>query len=110
MTATHAIPARQCLPNRRTATFFTFEAGDLTYTATYSTFADDRVAEVLLQNHKSNSPSDTNARDSAIVLSLALQHGADPDAIRRVLCRDFQGRASGTLGMALDAICGEGGR
>jgi hypothetical protein len=48
-------------------------------------------------------------RDSAIILSFALQHGADLEAIRRALCRDSQGHALGPLGVAVDIIAGEGG-
>jgi AAA domain len=33
-----------------------------------------------------------------------VQHGADLETIRRALCGDGQGRASGLLGVALDAI------
>jgi hypothetical protein len=42
--------------------------------------------------------------DSAIVFSIAVQHGADVETIRRALCRDSHGRASGPLGKALDCI------
>jgi hypothetical protein len=52
---------------------------------------------------------EVSARDSAIVFSIALQHGADPETVRRALCRDSQGRASGPLGAALDVIMGWGG-
>jgi len=48
--------------------------------------------------------ADINARDSAIVFSIAVQCGADPDVIRGALSRDSQGRASGPLGTALDLI------
>jgi hypothetical protein len=48
--------------------------------------------------------ADTNARDAAIAFSFAVQHGADPEAIRRALCRDAKGNASGPLGAALDII------
>jgi hypothetical protein len=33
-----------------------------------------------------------------------LQHGADVETIRRALCRDSRGRASGPLGAALDML------
>jgi hypothetical protein len=33
--------------------------------------------------------------DSGIVLSIAVQHGVDPETIRRALFRDSQGRACG---------------
>jgi hypothetical protein len=95
---------RARLPNRRASTSFSFEVGGLRYTCTVSRFADGRIGELFLSNHKSNSSADTNARDAAITFSIAVQHGADPKVIRRALCRDSQGRASGPLGAALDLI------
>jgi hypothetical protein len=95
---------RERLPSRRSALTFDFEHAGLKYVATVGRFADGRVAEVFIQNHKSNSGADVNARDAAITFSFAVQHGADPEAIRRALCRDSQGRPSGPLGAALDAI------
>jgi hypothetical protein len=57
-----------------------------------------------LNNCKSNSAADVNARDAAIAFSFAVQCGADPEAIRSALSRDSRGRASGPLGAALDTI------
>lgn len=99
--------ARNRLPNRRLAESFELEVERLRYTATVGRFADGKVGELFLTNNRSNSAADTAARDSAIVLSIALQHGADLETIRRALCRDSQGRASGPLGAALDIIMGE---
>jgi hypothetical protein len=96
--------ARQRLANRRYSESFDLEVGGLRYTATFSRFPDGSIAELFLSNHKSNSQADTNARDSAITFSIAVQHGADSEVIRRALCRDSQGRASGPLGAALDRI------
>jgi ribonucleoside-diphosphate reductase alpha chain len=98
---------RQRLPDRRLSESFELAVGSLRYTATVSRFPDGRIGELFLNNHKSNSAADTNARDSAIVFSFAVQHGADPEAIRWALCRDSQGRASGPLGAALDLLLGE---
>jgi hypothetical protein len=78
------------------------DVGGLKYTATVSRFPDGRIGELFLNNHKSKSAADTNARDSAIVFSFAVQHGADPETIRRALYRHSQGRASRPLGVALD--------
>jgi hypothetical protein len=64
---------------------------------------------LFLSDHKSNSAADVNARDAAIAFSFAVQHGADPEAIRRALSRDSQGRASGPLGAALDQLAAERG-
>jgi hypothetical protein len=97
---------RQRLPNYRESETFELEVAGLKYTATFSRFADGSIAELFLNNHKSNSGADTNARDSAITFSIAVQHGADPEVIRRALCRDSHGHASGPLGAALDQIAG----
>jgi hypothetical protein len=97
---------RRRLNNRRVSSNFDFEVGGLRYTATFSRYPDGRISELFLSNHKSNSGADVNARDSAIVFSIAVQSGADPEVIRRALCRDAQGRPSGPLGAALDLIAG----
>jgi len=96
--------SRRRLPNRRDAETFEVEVAGLRYTCTVGRFADGSIGELFLGNHKSNSAADTNARDAAITFSIAVQHGADPEVIRKALCRDGQGRASGPLGAALDAI------
>jgi hypothetical protein len=98
------------LPNRRASEVFELEAGGLHYTASVSHFADGAIGELFINNHKSNSAADTSARDSAIVFSFAVQHGANPEAIRRALSRDAQGQALGPLGVALDIIAGERGQ
>jgi hypothetical protein len=100
---------RERLPNRRASTSFSFACAGLRYTATYSKYPGGRISELFLSNHKSNSAADTNARDAAIVFSFAVQFGADPEAIRKALCRDSQGRPSGPLAAALDLIAEEGG-
>jgi hypothetical protein len=100
---------RQRLPNRRPAETFRLEVGGLAYTCTVGRFPDGSIGELFLNNHKSNSTADTNARDAAITFSIAIQHGADPEAIRRALCRDSQGRPSGPLAAALDLLAAEGG-
>lgn len=95
---------RERLDNRRRSENFTFELDGLKFTATVSRFPDGRVSELFLNNHKAGNQSDTNARDAAILLSFALQHGADINAIRKSLCRDSTGRALGPVAAALDLI------
>jgi hypothetical protein len=97
---------RERLRNRRPSENFTFEIAGLKFTATVSRFADGRTCELFLNNHKAGNQSDTNARDAAIILSFALQYGADLETIRKALCRDSQGRALGPVGAALDIIAG----
>jgi ribonucleoside-diphosphate reductase alpha chain len=98
---------RQRLPFRRPSESFTFELGGLRFTATVGRFEDGRLAELFINNHRCNSAADVNARDSAIVLSFALQHGADAEAVRKALSRNGQGHALGPLGVALDLLLGE---
>src|SRR5437870_4312541 len=90
-------PRRERLPSRRLAESFELDAG-LRYTCTIGRFADGRIGEIFLTNHKTNSAADSAARDSAIVFSIAVQSGADVESIRKALCRDGRGRASGLLG------------
>lgn len=95
---------RRRLPNRRAAETFEFEVGGLHYTATIGRFPDGSIGELFLTNQKSNSAADVSARDAATTFSIAVQYGADPEMIRRALCRDSRGRASGPLGAALDQL------
>jgi hypothetical protein len=99
---------RERLPNRRPSLTFEFQVAGLRYTCTVSCYRGGRIAELFISNHKTNSAADTAARDSAIMASIALQHGADVELLRKALCRDSHGRPSGPLGAALDRIAGDG--
>jgi hypothetical protein len=96
---------RRRLPNRRASETIAFEWLGMNFTMTISRFADDgRLAEIFLSNGRVNSHADTAARDSAVIASLALQHGVELNAIRRALLRNEDELASGPLGTALDLI------
>jgi hypothetical protein len=99
--------ARARLPNRRLAESFELDCAGLRYTCTVGRYRDGTIGEIFLNNHKSNSASDANARDAAIVCSLALQNGVLIETIRRALLRDSQDRPSSPLGCALDLIARE---
>lgn len=98
------MPLRIRLPDRRLCESFNFELDGLRFTASIGRFSDGRIGELFLTNHKSGNQSDTNARDAAIILSFAIQHGADINDIRKALCRNSAGRALGPVGAALDHI------
>jgi hypothetical protein len=98
---------RERLANRRSSELFNFTSMDMKFTVSVSRYADGRISELFLDNHKAGSSVGTLVRDLAITFSFAVQHGADPEAIRRALCRDSKGRALGTLGEALDIIAGD---
>jgi hypothetical protein len=98
---------RQKLPNRRSSETFAFECNGMAYRATVSRFPDGRLAEIFLSNAKAGSHSDSAAKDSAVVCSIALQFGTPVEVIRRALLRDARGVASSPLGVALDALAAE---
>src|ERR1700738_5296519 len=95
---------RRRLENRRASTTFTFECNALHYLATVSFFSAGRLAEIFISNAKAGSHSDSAAKDSAVVCSIALQHGVPVDVIRKALLRDPRGKASSPLGAALHII------
>jgi hypothetical protein len=95
---------RERLSNRRASETFDIEVAGLRYTCTVGRFPDGRAGEVFLQNHKPGSQSDSNARDAAVVCSIALHHGVPLETIRGAVLRDSEGRASTPLGAALDRL------
>jgi ribonucleoside-diphosphate reductase alpha chain len=98
---------RERLPDRRLCETFDFECNGLHYTATISRYADGRLAEIFLGNAKAGSHSDAAAKDSAVVASIALQHGVPVETIRNALLRDALGNPSSPLGAALDIVAGQ---
>ncbi len=96
---------REPLPNRREHVLINFTTSDgFGYTAGLGYFDDGRLAEIFLNAEKVGTAIETTARDSAVIASLALQHGVSPEAIRRALTRNANGKASGPLGTLLDLL------
>ena len=93
------------LPNRHASESSAFIWNGVDFTATVSRFTDGRLAETFLS--KIGSVADATARDSAVVCSLALQHGVPVETIQHALLRDGQGVASSPLECALDLIAGD---
>lgn len=105
---------RQRLPNRRASETFSFRWLSMNFTATVSRFDSGDLAEIFLENHQAGTHADTTAKDSAVVASLALQHGVPVNTLRKALLRDPRGVAGGPLGVALDLVvlmdgAGQGG-
>ena len=101
---TASASSRQRLPNRRFSTTFNFVCNALTYAASVSYYPSGNLAETFIRNSKAGSDSDSAAKDSAVVCSLALQHGVPLATIRKTLLRGPRGVASSPLGVALDLI------
>jgi hypothetical protein len=95
------------LPNRRPGETIGFEFRGAAYTATFSRFPDGRLAELFIDAAKPSNDAADDARDAAVAMSIALQHGTPLEAIRAALTRDGVGRPAGILGAALGAIADE---
>jgi hypothetical protein len=96
---------RQRLANRRAHELVDFECGGFRLTGGIGHFdVDGRLAEVFLTSSKTGTAIDTPAPDSAVVASVALQHGADVETLRRALMRNSEGMAAGPLGALLDLL------
>jgi hypothetical protein len=98
--------ARRRLANRRAHELVDFEHGGFRFTVGVGRFEDGALAEVFLNCSKGGTPVDVNARDAAILASLALQHGATQAELRHALSRNGNGSAGGPLAAALDLIEG----
>jgi hypothetical protein len=83
---------RQRLPNRRPNEIIDFEHEGQRYTAAISRFANGRIAEVFLTSGKYGASVHLHATDSAILCSLALQHGVSEEDLRHTI-RGPVGRA-----------------
>jgi hypothetical protein len=100
---------RERLSNRRFSETFDIDVNGRKYRVSFSRFPDGRLAEVFISNNRVNSDSDTAAKDSAVVCSIALQYGVPLEVIRKALMRDSANRPNGPLGVALDLIASEDG-
>jgi hypothetical protein len=96
--------ARERLPNRRSAETWDLEAIGLHFRVTVGRYADGRIGEIFLTNHKAGSQVGIMASDAAVVASIALQYGAPLEVLRHALMRDAKGNASGPLAVALDQL------
>ena len=95
---------RHRLPDRRRGETFDFFHSNLGFTATIGRYRDGRIGEVFLSAHKSGGALEAVARDAAIIVSIALQHGSDLGTLRRAVTRDHSGTPAALIGAALDAI------
>jgi hypothetical protein len=74
--------ARKRLPNRRGSVSFGFTFENHHYRATAGYFDDGTLAELFLDTGKFGTPLQSNADTAAILASLLLQHGVQPEIIR----------------------------
>lgn len=96
-------------PRRKHETFeFLFQRGPADsgtrYTVGLGRAPDGRIGEVFLDCHKLSSGMTDDARDVAVTLSVALQHGTPLAVIASAVTRHEDGRPCGLTGRLVDAI------
>ena len=99
---------RTILPQRRPSENLAFEHEGVPTVGTFSRDANGRLVEVFLRAGKPGSAADKVAQDSAIILSLALQHNTPLTVIRHALQKLRDGSSAGPVGRFLDLIEGDG--
>ena len=95
---------RTPLPPRRPSETLLFEHSGFRYFGSVSFTREGKIGEVFLQTGKTGTELEAMARDLAVVASIALQHGAEPDVLRKALTRLDDGRPAGPLGAFLDLL------
>ena len=101
---------RKKLPPRRATKTFEFEhsypgAEPRIFTASAGFYPDGKLGEAFVQLVNGNQKTvSVDAHDAAIVLSVALQHGADLKELGRAMLRGEDGKAHGFMGSMIDAL------
>ena len=107
--------ARNVLPQRRPTYTFDLhdQAGRFDMTVSYSTFdppgapPPHTVGEIFVTSRMIGSGIEAIARDAAILMSLALQHGCALDTIKHALTRNADGTPQSLMGRVVDRVVKE---
>jgi hypothetical protein len=100
---------RRILPQRRRAETFEMAFGGLNrcHTVTLGFYDDGALGEVFINGGKSGEQVEAIARDGAVILSLALQYGANLSNIKSAITRDGQGAPASIIGAVVDRLSEE---
>jgi len=92
---------RRELPNRRAHDLRDFVFRGLKYSVGVGRFFTGEIAEIFISCNKPGSTADETAKDAAIVVSIALQHGASLQTLAHSAMRDDSGNPTTAVGHAL---------
>lgn len=107
--------ARARLPNKHPSYNFTFAFAGEKYDVTFGFYPDGRIGETFVNRIRDKTAAklgeqlDGICRDSAILLSFALQHGAHLEAIKRAITRNEDNEPSTIVGALVDRMRDENG-
>jgi hypothetical protein len=95
---------RRVLPRRRAAETFNLRFWNQSFSVTIGFYPDGTPGEVFIDGGKTGQDIQSTARDAAVVISLALQHGVPVADLRHAVTRDSSGAAASILGAIVDRI------
>ena len=95
---------RRTLPQRRASETFTLRFWNQDFSVTVGLFDDGTPGEVFVTSRKTGGDVEAIARDAAVVISLALQHGTPLAAIKHAITRNGAGEAASILGATVDHL------
>ena len=95
---------RRILPQRRAAETFDLRFWNQPFTVTVGFYADGTPGEVFIDGGKTGQDIQFTARDAAVLLSLALQHGVPLETIRHAVTRGASEEPASILGAVVDFI------
>jgi hypothetical protein len=95
---------RRTLPQRRAAETFNVRFWNQPFTVTVGFYPQGTPGEIFIDGGKTGQDIQSTARDAAVVLSLALQHGTPIETIRHAVTRSDSGEAASILGVIVDML------
>lgn len=102
--------SRSALPNRRRSTNFTLEFQGERYDVTTGFYDDGRFGEIFINRIRDKAAAklgqqlDAVCRDSAILMSLALQYGGNLADLKHSITRDDDGAPMSIVGAIVDSV------
>jgi hypothetical protein len=97
---------RRALPQRRRSETFKIRHGDqrAAYHVTLGYYDSGELGEVFISTNQVGTAMDAMARDLAVLMSLALQHGCALATMRDALTRESDGSPSTIAGAVTDRL------
>jgi hypothetical protein len=98
---------RQRLPNRRGCELIDTYFRSSKYTISIGRFANGAIAEAFVDPARFGSDAAADSIDTAIIISLSLQHRVSVEALRRSISRIEGGALGSFVGHVLDTLAQE---
>lgn len=97
---------REALPNRRECETVKLRHGNgrAAYHVTIGKYNDGRLGEIFISTNQVGTALDAMARDLAVLMSLAMQHGCAIETIRGALTREADGAPTTIAGAVADKL------